>query len=308
MVDRMEGYDREIREEGVIDRYRRIVTAEQQSIWPDEAGVACQGVAGAYSQLAAEALFKNPQLTFFSEFESVFEAIVQGRCTYGVLPIENSTAGSVNQIYDLMRRFRCFIVRSHRLRIRHQLLAKPGTKPENISAVYSHEQAVRQCSHLLKRLAVPIHIVANTAIAAELVANSTEEGAAALASAACCSLYELEPVLEDVQDQANNFTRFICISKEPMIYRGADRSSLMVELQHQSGSLYRFLKLLYEHRCNLVKLESRPIPEREFEFLFYFDFESMVGEPLAELLEKIAGECHSYVYLGSYEETKGATE
>lgn len=304
----MEGYGRKIREESFADRYRRIVTAEQLPLWPERASVVCQGVPGAYSQLAAEALFADPQLMFVSDFEAVFEAIEADRCAYGVLPIENSTAGSVNQIYDLMRRFRCYIVRSHRLRIRHQLLAKPGTTADRITAVYSHEQAVRQCSHLLKRLAVPVHIVANTAVAAELVANIEDEGAAALASPACCGLYDLTPVFTDVQDQPNNFTRFICISKEPMIYRGADRSSLMVELHHQSGSLYRFLKLLYEHQCNLVKLESRPIPEREFEFMFYFDFESTVGEPLAELLASIEGECHSYVYLGSYAEMKGATE
>ncbi len=288
-----------------LETARRMVTAPTLTNWPKQAMVACQGVPGAYSQLAAAALFEQPELTFYPEFEAVFTAIEEGRCRYGVLPIENSTAGSVNRIYDLMQRYHCYIVRSRRQRICHQLLVKPGVRAEQIKAVYSHEQAVQQCSRLLKELGVTVHIVANTAVAANMVAGSDRVDVAAIASKACCQLYGLEAVMTDIQDQPNNFTRFICITKEPMIYSGASRSSLMVALRHESGSLYRFLGLLYKHRCNLMKLESRPIPGREFEFMFYFDFEGPLGEPLAGLLEEIEEGSECWTYLGSYEEMKG---
>ena len=246
-------------------------------LFPQEAAVACQGVEGAYSEQACEKLFKRPNTFFFSSFEAVFSAIEKGLCRYGVLPLENSTAGSVNAVYDLMMRHNFRIVRSVRIKVDHNLLANPGAKIENIREIYSHEQAISQCAHFLQGLPnVKVIRCENTAVAARMVAESGRSDVAALSSRACMDLYGLENLAASVQDQGNNFTRFICIAKDLEIYPGADRTSLMVVLPHRPGSLYQVLSRFYALGVNLNKLESRAFPERNFEFMFYFDLESSV--------------------------------
>ena len=166
--------------------------ASTPNLFPPSATVACQGVEGAYSQLACEKLFKHPQVMYFGSFESVFSAIENGFCDYGVLPLENSTAGSVKQIYDLMLRHSSFkIVRSTRLKIDHNLVAKKGTKLEDIKEIFSHPQAISQCSAYLEKLGKDVKITPceNTAAAAEAVAQSDRKDVAAIASHSCVALY-----------------------------------------------------------------------------------------------------------------------
>ena len=183
-------------------------------LFPEKAAVACQGVEGAYSQLACEKLFRLPNEFYFSSFEAVFSAIEQGLCDYGVIPLENSTAGSVNKVYDLMMRHDFRIVRSVRLKVDHNLLARPGVKLEDIREIYSHEQAIHQCSGFLQQCkGVKVIPCENTAQAAKMVAQSGRCDVAALSSRACMGLYGLQCLAADVQDVGNNFTRFICISK-----------------------------------------------------------------------------------------------
>ena len=270
-------------------------------LFPQEAAVACQGVEGAYSEQACEKLFKRPNTFFFSSFEAVFSAIEKGLCRYGVLPLENSTAGSVNAVYDLMMRHNFRIVRSVRIKIDHNLLANPGAK---IREIYSHEQAISQCAHFLQGLPnVKVIRCENTAVAARMVAESGRDDVAALSSRACMDLYGLENLAASVQDQGNNFTRFICIAKDLEIYPGADRTSLMVVLPHRPGSLYQVLSRFYALSVNLNKLESRPIPERNFEFMFYFDLETSVYAPqFTQLMGELPELCEDFSYLGSYSE------
>ncbi len=265
--------------------------------------MACQGVAGAYSQLACDKLFKLPRTMFFASFEAVFAAIEKGLCRYGVLPLENSTAGSVNAIYDLMMKHDFRIVRSVRLKIDHNLLVKPGTRREDIKEIYSHPQAISQCEQYLQGFSgVKVIPCENTAMAAQRVSES-EGGCAALSSRACMKLYGLECLEASVQDTANNFTRFICISKNLEIYPGADRTSLMAVLSHQPGSLCRLLNRFYALGLNLNKLESRPMPDRNFEFMFYFDLETSVYSPeFLQLMGELPGLCEEFSYLGSYSE------
>lgn len=235
--------------------------AATPNLFPPSATVACQGVEGAYSQLACEKLFKHPQVMYFGSFESVFSAIENGFCDYGVLPLENSTAGSVKQIYDLMLRHSSFkIVRSTRLKIDHNLVAKKGTKLEDIKEIFSHPQAISQCSAYLEKLGKDVKITPceNTAAAAEAVAQSDRKDVAAIASHSCVALYGLERLAADIQDRSNNYTRFICISKKLEIYPGADKTSLMVVLPHRPGSLYQILARFYALGLNLIKLESAP--------------------------------------------------
>ena len=237
-------------------------------------------------------------------FDAVFNAIEKGLCRYGVLPLENSTAGSVNAVYDLMTQHNFRIVRSVRIKVDHNLLANPGAKLENIREIYSHEQAISQCAHFLQGLPnVKVIRCENTAVAARMVAESGRDDVAALSSRACRELYGLDCLAASVQDQGNNYTRFICIAKDLEIYPGADRTSLMMVLPHKPGSLYKVLSRFYALGINLNKLESRPIPERDFEFAFYFDLDTSIYSPqFQQLMGELPGLCEEFSYLGSYRE------
>lgn len=275
-----------------------------QPLFPPSAMVACQGVEGAYSQIACEKLFRRPTVMYFSNFEAVFSAIEKGLCRYGVIPLENSTAGSVNMVYDLMMRHNFRIVRSVRLKVDHNLLAKPGVKLEDLREVYSHEQAINQCSSFLQaHPEIKVVRCANTAEAAKFVAQSDRRDIAALSSRSCAELYGLQCLKASCQDQGNNYTRFICISRDLEIYPGADRTSLMVVLPHRPGSLYKLLSRFYALGINLNKLESRPLPDRDFEFMFYFDLDTSVYSPqFIQLMGELEGVCEEFSYLGSYSE------
>ncbi len=273
-------------------------------LFPQRAMVACQGVEGAYSQIACDSIFKAPTILYFNTFEHVFKAVESGMCQYGVLPIENSTAGSVNAIYDLMTKHNFSIVRSARLKVNHNLLTKHGMKKEEIKEIFSHQQAISQCAGYLSTLKdVKVTVVENTALAAQMVAQSDRRDVAALSSRFCGELYGLNLLEQNVQDQDNNYTRFICISKNPEIYPGADRTSLMMTLPHKPGSLYNVLSKFYALGINLRKLESRPLPDREFEFMFYFDLECSVYAPEMErIFRDLEEESEHFRYLGTYNE------
>ena len=273
-------------------------------LFPQAPMVACQGVEGAYSQIACEKIFRDPFILYFRDFEGVFNAIEQDMCQYGVLPIENSTAGSVKKVYDLMIRHNFSIVRTFRLKVDHNLLANPGATLSDIKEVYSHEQALNQCSEFLQTIPnVNIVPMVNTAVAAETVAKSGRNDVAALSSRACAELYGLDCLAASVQDEGNNRTRFICISKNLEIYPGADKTSIMMILPHRPGSLYKVLARLYTLGINVTKLESRPIPDREFEFMFYFDLEtSIYSEEYVQLICELDELCEEFKYLGSYTE------
>ncbi|NLT15487.1 MAG: bifunctional chorismate mutase/prephenate dehydratase [Clostridiales bacterium] len=281
---------------GAIDSTNRL--------FPRDAVVACQGIEGAYSQLACEKLFAVPNIMYCTTFESVFSAIDSGLCKYGVLPLENSTAGSINKIYDLMMKYRFYIVRSTRLKIDHNLLVKKGASLKDIKEVYSHEQAITQCGAFLKSLTgVKLTSCENTAMAAQMVADSPRSDVAALSSRYCADLYGLDCLADSVQDKGNNYTRFITISKDLEIYPGADKTSIMLSIPHKPGSLYRILARFYALGINLIKLESRPIPDRDFEFMFYFDLETPVySSEFIQLMNELSGICEEFRYLGSYSE------
>ncbi len=286
--------------------YRQITDSIENTpkLFPQAPMVACQGVEGAYAQIACEKIFKSPFIMYFKNFEAVFSAIEQGLCQYGILPIENSTAGSVKKVYDLMIHHNFSIVRTFRLKIDHNLLANPGTKMDNICEIYSHDQAISQCSEFLKKFPnAKIIPVENTAVAAELVAKSGRNDIAAISSRACEELYGLISLCDSIQDEGNNRTRFICISKNLEIYPGSDKTSIMMVLSHKPGALYRVLARMYVLGINVIKLESRPIPDRDFEFMFYFDLEtSIYSEEFVQLMCELDDLCEEFKYLGSYTE------
>jgi chorismate mutase/prephenate dehydratase len=271
-------------------------------LFPQAPMVACQGVEGAYAQIACEKIFKSPFIMYFKNFDGVFNAIDQSLCQYGVLPIENSTAGSVKKVYDLMIRHNFSIVRTFRLKVDHNLLAMPGANLADIKEIYSHEQAINQCSAFLATMpGVKVIPVENTAVAAQMVANSGRHDVAALSSRSCAELYGLSCLASCIQDKGNNYTRFICIAKNLEIYPGSDKTSIMMVLSHKPGALYKVLARLYTLGINVTKLESRPIPDRDFEFMFYFDLEtSIYSEEFVQLMCELDELCEEFKYLGSF--------
>ena len=273
-------------------------------LFPSRAVVACQGADGAYSQLAAEKLFSIPEIVYCRHFDGVFQAVESGLCRYGILPIENSVYGSVRAVYDLMRDYRFHIARSVRVCIAHTLLAKPGTDLSKIREVYSHENALGQCARFLRSLGdVKTTVCENTAVAAKRVAESDRGDIAAISSKSCAELYGLSILADGVADSDNHYTRVICISKGLEIYPGANRISLMMTLPHRPGALYSMIARFAALGLNLTKLESRPIPGKDFEFMFYFDMDASVCSPdVIKLLSRFETGAEQCVFLGCYNE------
>lgn len=286
------------------DNLRRVLM-EGKKYFPVSSTVACQGVEGSYSSIAADKLFEIADITFFRNFESVFQAVEKGLCDYGVLPIENSAVGSVNAVYDLMKKHRFYIVRSIKLKVCHHLLAKKGVALSDIREVYSHEQAIGQCSAYLQKLPSSVKITAcpNTAVAAEMVANSDRNDVACISSRNCAELYGLGILESNIQDNDSNYTRFICISKTLEVFAPANRISIMMTLPHESGSLNRVLNKFSTLGLNLTKLESRPLPGTDFEFMFYFDFEGQIeNSDTLSLIAELDQGTEQFTFLGSYYE------
>ena len=274
------------------------------TVFPRSASVACQGIEGANSQQAADRLFPQGHIMYFASFEEVGEAVRKGACDFGVLPIENSSFGSVHVVYDILKNGGLSIVRSTKLCIHHELLTKTGTKLSDVKEIISHEQALGQCSDYLKRLPENIKITAcaNTALAAKIASET--EGVAAISSPACAELYGLCRVTdESIQNSDNNYTRFVCVSEKPAIYPGANRISFMTTLKHEPGELYKLVSVIDARDVNLSKLESKPIVGRDFDFMFFINIEASVLEPgIIAMLEEIERNSESFIFLGNYQE------
>jgi len=263
---------------------------------PDAPTVACQGVEGAYSQQMCDKIFTAPSIMYFASFKGVFEAVDKGLCRYGILPVENSIHGSVSEVYDLMHKYKFYIVKEQKLHINHSLLSN-ATDIKKIKEVYSHEQAIGQCEEFIKQNGIKAVVCANTAAAAQKVKESGRDDVAAIASEECADVYGLNVLANGIQDSDNNHTRFICISKNLEIYPGANKLSLLVCASHTPGSLYHLISKFSALGINLTKIESRPIPGRDFEFMFCFEMEiSSHTDELIALLSSL----EDITYLGSY--------
>lgn len=276
---------------------------ETPKLFPKKATVACQGIEGANSTAACEKLFERPSIVYFNTFEGVFSAVEQGLCQYGILPIENSLRGSVIANYDLMSKHHFYIVNSVKIKINHCLMAKPGTKKSDIKTIYSHEQALGQCSEMLANMDVKVIPCENTAVAARMVSESEDNSVAALSSKQCAELYQLEILEENTQNNENNYTKFICISKKLEIYPGAKKISLMMTLPHKPGSLYEMMAKFSALGINLTKLESRPMPNKDFEFMFYFDLDiSVYDQAVFNLFAQLEHGTEEFEFMGCYTE------
>lgn len=278
--------------------------AAGSGVFPQTGLVACQGMEGANSQAACDRLLPRGNIVYVKSFEAVASAVQSGLCQFGVLPIENSSNGSVRAVYDLLQRQHLSIVRSTRLCIRHELLGLPGAKTEELAEIYSHPQAIGQCARFLDSLSgVRVIPCDNTATASKMVAERKDPHVAALSSHACAELYGLSVLNENVQDSDNNYTRFICVSKDPAIYAGASRISLIFACDNKPGALYDILSKPAALGINMTKLESCPVTGRNFEFIFFIELEADLRDPaVLTMLEEMERECQSFHFLGSYSE------
>lgn len=282
----------------------RAALASGSEIFPQTGLIACQGVEGGNSQAACDRLFPRGNLMYVKTFQAVAAAVESGLCKFGVLPIENSSNGSVRAVYDLLQEHSLTIVRSTRLCIRHELLALPGTKMEDITEIHSHQQAIGQCSKFLNGLTgVRVIPCDNTAAAAKMVAERGARHIAAISSHPCTALYGLECINDNIQDSDNNYTRFICITRDPVIYAGANRISLIVSTDNRPGALFDILAKLAALDINMTKLESCPVTGRNFEFIFFLEIEASVQDPkVLAMLQELERGCSGFRYLGSYAE------
>ena len=273
------------------------------AVFPETGMVACQGVEGANSQEACERLVKRGNIMYVKTFQAVFDAVDSGFCDYGVVPIENNKNGSVRAVYDLIRERNFAIVRATKLNIRHALMGIPGTKMSDIKNIISHEQALGQCSGFIQSLGDKVHTTAyaNTAVAARDVANGKDKSVASISSPVCAKLYGLEILKTDIQDSDNNYTRFILVSKKPKIYPGADHMSLIVSCENRAGALEEILSILSARGVNMTKLESIPVPRRDFEFRFYLDLDANIHAPgVLSMLSDLEKHVDSFTFLGNY--------
>ena len=265
--------------------------------------VAYQGIKGANSYEAAGRMFPNAVLSGRQTFDDVFDAVDRGEATFGVLPVENSTAGSVSAVYDLILRHRFYIVGALDMRIEHCLAALRQSVMEDIEIVWSHPQALSQCADYISSHGLTAVPKANTAVAARDAAAEKRLNVAAICTPEAAREYGLQILRTGLQDDPFNTTRFIVISKRLYIAPDANKISLCFVLPHVKGSLYGMLCRFNSLGLNLTKIESRPSKGRDFEYLFYLDFTGSVrSESVTDLLDRLSGEMPEFSFLGNYRE------
>lgn len=265
--------------------------------------VVFQGVEGAYSQAAMQQYFGETIQNFHvPSFEAAMEAVAEHRADYAVLPIENSSAGQVGDVYDLLMKYDNAIIGEIYLPVTHCLLGLPGAGLEDIRTVYSHPQGLMQCQGFLNRYPGWQQISqANTAMAARKVVEENDRSKAAIASRLAAKLCGLEVLAEQVNDNRSNTTRFIVVSDRKQYLENAGKVSVCFEIAHESGSLYTILSHIIYNNLNMTKIESRPIPDKPFEYRFFVDFEGNLGDAAVEnALCGIREEAKTLKILGNY--------
>ncbi len=277
--------------------------ANEQNVFPQTGRIAVSGVEGSHAGAAADRLFPKGDIIFMEGFPAVVQAVQAGLCKFGILPVENSVHGSVRQVYDLLREPDICIVRSVRQLIRHVLLTQKDAKLSDIKTIYTHEQAAGQCSRFIQKLGVDVVPCVSTAHAAQRVAEAKDKSVAAIAGEACAKLYGLSVLTGDIQNESNNDTRFLCITKGASCYAGADRMSILVNCANSPGALYQMIAKISALGINMCKLESMPIPGTNFSYRFYMDLECNVHqEGVLGLLCELERSCDSFTLLGNYTE------
>jgi prephenate dehydratase len=266
-----------------------------------ELRVAYQGEAGAYSEEGALALWSAADLAPMSTIRKVFEAVEVGRVDFGLVPMDNSQAGSINETYDLFLKHGLHLVGETVVRVDHCLLALDGTHIDDLTEVISHPQAIAQSEEFISALGVAIRPEYDTAGAAKRIAEDKLETTGAIASRRAADLYGLLVLAEHIQTYPDNYTRFGALSRSPEPLADPDKSSLVFGAGHVAGSLYRCIGAFAERHLSLTKLESRPRAGRPWEYVFYVDVEAPAADPsMIEALAEVSEHATFTRLLGSY--------
>ena len=234
--------------------------------------VAFQGEPGAYSEQAVYEYFGPVESKPCESFEAAFAAVSSGACEYALIPIENSLAGSIHQNYDLLLRHSLFITGEHLLRVRHCLIALPGVHPTDIHKVISHPQALGQCADYLRRHGFKPEAVYDTAGSVKMLKDAGTRDIAAIASRRAAELYGMQILEEDIEDDPENYTRFLAVAQTPVRPEGVAKTSIVFTLKNQPGALFKALSVFALRDIDLSKIESRPLAGKPWEYLFYIDF------------------------------------
>lgn len=264
--------------------------------------VAFQGEPGAFSEEASLAYFENPVTVPCESFEAVFEAATSRTCDVGIIPIENSLAGSIHQNYDLLLRHQLHIVGEHFLRVKLCLIGFPGTAKTEIRHVFSHPQPLGQSAGYLRKMrGVTTEAVYDTAGSVKILKSTGERSAAAIASRRAAEIYGMEILEENIEDNPENYTRFLVIAPEPVIPTGEAKTSIVFILKNQPGALFKALSVFALRDIDLTKIESRPLAGKPWEYLFYIDFAGAMQEDRAKrALDHLAEYALMLRVLGSY--------
>lgn len=267
--------------------------------------VAFQGEPGAYGEIAALDYFPKAKLLPAKSFQTVFETLESGKANFAVVPIENSIEGSINETYDLLLKTSTVVYGEIYQRIRHCLIANPGTSNSEITAAYSHPQALAQCRAYLQKKGLEPIPTYDTAGAVKLVKQEKMMQAAAIASKRAANLYGMRILEESIEDKKNNYTRFLILSKAQSKPTGHDGTSIIFSVRHTPGALYDILKEFAKRRINLTKIESRPTKEVPWEYNFYVDFEGHSHDKeIRELIKAVKKKTLFIKILGSYKKGK----
>ena len=280
----------------------RLPFTEMDGLETKKARVVFQGAEGAYSQEAMMQYFGDGITSFHVEtFRDAMDAIDEGSADFAVLPIENSTAGIVNEIYDLLQEYENYIVGEQIIRIEHCLLGVPGAQLSDIRTVYSHPQSLMQSSRYLAGHDWQQVSLQNNAFAAKKVAGDRDKAQAAVASKHAGEVYGLEVLAKGVNNSGDNSTRFIIVTNRKIFRKDAGKISICFEVPHESGSLYRMLSHFIYNNLNMTKIESRPIEGRNWEYRFFVDFEgNLADSAVKNALRGIRDEARSMKILGNY--------
>lgn len=277
--------------------------SQVQSLKKDHVSVVYQGVEGAYSHEASRVFFdKTCTLFHVDTWRDAMESITSGKADYAVLPIENSSAGIVSENYDLLLEYDVAIVGEQIIPVRHCLLASEQTQISDITQVFSHPQALMQCGKFLDRHRDWERIsLKNTAVSAKKIKEDKNKTQAAIASALTADLYGLKILEAGIQNSETNATRFIIVSSEKTYEKKADKISICFELKHESGSLYHAISHFIYNEINMARIESRPIPERNWEYRFFIDIEGNLNDEAVEnALRGLREETENLKILGNY--------
>jgi chorismate mutase/prephenate dehydratase len=264
--------------------------------------VAYQGERGAFSEDAAAKLFgKNVDFLPCIRLKEVFELVSQDKVEFGVVPVENSQAGSINETYDLLLAYPLNIFAEVILKVSHCLMALPGEKLADITTIYSHPQALAQCDEFLSKLKVEIMSSYDTAGSAKMIKDKNLKNCAAIASKRAADIYGLDILAPEIETNVNNYTKFVAISKQKAKPAQKNKTSLVFAAEHKPGSLYRILGIFATRNINLTKLESRPSRTKPWEYVFYADFEGHLGGKVyQEAVTELQRETTFIKILGSY--------